>query len=87
VTAGEASVRVSQADVANQQVAVQQAENNVNQTKASLASAESDLERNKADLNYAESEYKRYQQLVEQGVATRRSSTRPNPATTRREQC
>jgi HlyD family secretion protein len=71
VTAGEASVRVSQADVANQQVAVQQAANNVNQTKANLASAEADLERNKADLAYAESEYNRYQQLVENGVATR----------------
>src|SRR6185436_14597681 len=71
VTAGEASVRVTQADVANQQVAVQQAANNVNQTKASLASAEADLERNKADLAYAESEYNRYQQLVENGVATK----------------
>jgi len=71
VTAGEASVRVSQADAANQQVAVQQAENNVNQTKANLAGAEADLERNKADLNFAESEYNRYQQLVETGVATK----------------
>src|SRR6185503_15326509 len=34
VTAGEASVNVSQADVRNQQVAVDQARNNVNQTKA-----------------------------------------------------
>jgi len=71
VTAGEASVRVAQADVANQQVAVQQAVNNVNQTKANLASAEADLERDKADLNYAESEYLRYQQLVESGVANK----------------
>jgi HlyD family secretion protein len=71
VTAGEASVRVSQADVANQQVAVQQAENNVHQTKANLAGAEADLERNKADLTFAESEYNRYQQLVENGVATK----------------
>ncbi len=71
VTAGEASVRVSQADVANQQVAVQQAENNVHQTKANLAGAEADLERNKADLAFAESEYNRYQQLVESGVATK----------------
>lgn len=71
VTAGEASVRVAQADVANQQVAVQQALNNVNQTKATLASAEADLERTKADLTYAESEYNRYQQLVESGVATK----------------
>jgi HlyD family secretion protein len=71
VTAGEASVRVSQADVANQQVAVQQAVNNINQTKATLASAEADLERTKADLAFAESEYNRYQQLVESGVATK----------------
>ena len=71
VTAGEASVRVAQADVANQQVAVQQASNNINQTKATLMSAEADLERNKADLAYAESEYNRYQQLVESGVATK----------------
>ena len=71
VTAGEASVRVAQADVANQQVAVQQAENNVHQTKANLAGAEADLERNKADLAFAESEYNRYQQLVESGVANK----------------
>lgn len=71
VTAGEASVRVTQADVANQQVAVQQAENNVHRTKADLAGAVADLERNKADLVYAESEYNRYQQLVESGVATK----------------
>ncbi len=71
VTAAEASVRVTQADVANQQVAVQQAENNVHQTKANLAGAEADLERTKADLTFAESEYNRYQQLVESGVATK----------------
>ena len=71
VTAGEASVRVAQADVSNQQVAVQQAANNVNQAKASLASAEADLERNKADLSFAQSEFTRYQQLVENGVATK----------------
>src|SRR6185436_2411994 len=57
VTAGEASVRVAQADASNQQVAVQQAENNINQTKATLISAEADLERVKADLVFAESEY------------------------------
>jgi len=71
VSAGEASVRVTQADVANQQVAVQQAENNVNQAKANLAGAEADLERNKADLTFAQSEYNRYQQLVESGVANK----------------
>ncbi|HSB11074.1 MAG TPA: efflux RND transporter periplasmic adaptor subunit [Blastocatellia bacterium] len=71
VSAGEASVRVAQADVANQQVAVQQAENNINQARANLAAAEADLERNKADLLYTESEYNRYQQLVESGVATK----------------
>ena len=71
VTAGEAAVRVAQADVANQQVAVQQAENNIHQTKANLAGAEADLERNKADLTYAESEYNRYQALVESGVANK----------------
>lgn len=68
VSAGEASVRVSQADVQNQQVALDQARNNVNQSKASLAGAEADLERLKADLNYAESEYKRNEDLVEKGV-------------------
>jgi HlyD family secretion protein len=71
VSAGEASVRVSQSDVANQQVALQQAENNVNQARANLAGAESDLERTKADLLFSESEYNRYQQLVENGVATK----------------
>lgn len=71
VSAGEASVRVAQADVSNQQVAVQQAENNINQARANLAAAESDQERNKADLVWSESEYNRYQQLVESGVATK----------------
>jgi HlyD family secretion protein len=71
VAAGEASVRVTQADVANQQVAVQQAENSVNQMKASLAAAEADQERNKADLQFAENEFNRYQSLVESGVVTK----------------
>jgi HlyD family secretion protein len=71
VTAGEASVRVTQADAANQEVALRQAENNVNQTKANVASAEADLERNKVDLLNAESEYKRFQQLVEGGVVNK----------------
>lgn len=71
VTAGEANVRVTQADVVNQQVAVQQAENSVNQIRATLAGAESDLERTKADLQYAENEYKRFQQLVESGIITK----------------
>jgi HlyD family secretion protein len=71
VSASEASVRVTQADVANQQVAINQAENNVNQVKASLASAEAELERTRADLQFAENEFKRYQELVEKGVATK----------------
>jgi HlyD family secretion protein len=70
VTAGEASVRVSQADVANQQVAVQQAENSVNQMRASLVAAKADQKRNEADLRYAEKEFKRYEELVEKGVVT-----------------
>src|SRR6185369_12289139 len=73
VTAGEASVRVTQADVQNQQVALDQARNNVNQSKANLAAAEADLERLKADLNYAESEYKRNEELVEKGVINKSS--------------
>lgn len=68
VSAGEANVRVSQADVQNQQVALDQARNNVNQEKAALAGAEADLERLQADLHYAESEYKRNEELVEKGV-------------------
>jgi HlyD family secretion protein len=68
VSAGEANVRVSQADVQNQQVALDQARNNVNQEKANLATAEADLERLQADLHYAESEYKRNEDLVEKGV-------------------
>ena len=71
VSAGEAGVRVSQADVSNQQVAVQQAENNVNQAKASLSAAEADLERFKSDMQLAQNEYNRYQQLAESGVATK----------------
>ncbi|MEN3335825.1 MAG: HlyD family secretion protein [Blastocatellia bacterium] len=68
VSAGEANVRVSQADVQNQQVALDQARNNVNQEKANLATAEADLERLQADLHYAESEFKRNEDLVEKGV-------------------
>lgn len=71
VSASEAGVRVSQSDVANQQVAVQQALNNVNQIKANLAAAEADQERNKADLLYTENEFNRYQSLVESGVVTK----------------
>jgi HlyD family secretion protein len=71
VSAGEASVRVTQADVANQQVAVDQAKNNINQEKASLATAESDLDRLKADLQYAENEFKRNEELVEKGIITK----------------
>lgn len=71
VSASEASVRVAQADVSNQQVALQQAENSVNQARANLAAAVSDQERNKADLIFSESEFNRYQQLVENGVATK----------------
>ncbi len=71
VTAGEASVRVSQADVSNQMVAVDQAKNNVNQMKAALAAAESDLERLKVDLQFNENEYKRNEELVEKGIITK----------------
>ncbi|HKP86732.1 MAG TPA: efflux RND transporter periplasmic adaptor subunit [Blastocatellia bacterium] len=71
VSAGEASVRVTQADVANQQVAVDQAKNNVNQTKAILAAAESDLERLKADYQFAGNEFKRNEELVEKGIITK----------------
>jgi len=71
VSAGEASVRVSQADVSNQMVAVDQAKNNVNQMKASLAAAESDLERLKVDLQFNENEYKRNEELVEKGIITK----------------
>lgn len=71
VSAGEASVRVSQADVSNQQVAVDQAKNNVNQMKAVLAGAESDLERLRVDLQFNENEYKRNEELVEKGIITK----------------
>lgn len=71
VSASEAGVRVSQSDVANQQVAVQQALNNVNQIKASLATAEADQEKNKVDLQYLENEFNRHQSLVESGVITK----------------
>ena len=71
VQSSEAGVRVTQAETMNQQVAVQQAENNVNQMRANITTAEADLERNKADLQYAESEFKRYEQLIESGVVTR----------------
>jgi HlyD family secretion protein len=71
VSASEAAVRVSQSDVANQQVAVQQAINNVNQIRASLAAAEADQEKNRADLQWAENEFNRYKSLIESGVVTK----------------
>jgi HlyD family secretion protein len=67
----EASVRMAQADVMNQQVAVQSADNGVLQMKASLNSAEADLDRSKADLAYNEAEYKRNLQLAEDGIIAR----------------
>lgn len=71
VSAGEASVRISQADVSNQMVAVDQAKNNVNQMKASLAAAEADFERLKVDLQFNENEFKRNEELVEKGIITK----------------
>lgn len=71
VQVNEAGVRVSQVDVQNQVVAVQQAENNINQIKASLAAAEADLDRSKVDLQFAEAEFKRYEQLVEDGIVNK----------------
>ncbi len=68
-TAGqEAAVRVSQTDVANNQVAVQQAENNIHQANSNLSAAQAELERTRADFQYAENEYNRNLQLVENGV-------------------
>lgn len=71
VTSSEAGVNVTQTEAASQRVAIQQAENNINQIRASLTGAEADLERSKAELVYVEKEYNRYQQLVEQGLTTK----------------
>lgn len=71
VEAAQAAVSVTQADVANQRVALQQSETSVNQTRAQLAAAEAEQERNKADLNFAEKEFNRYKQLVEDGVVNK----------------
>ncbi|HTG13704.1 MAG TPA: efflux RND transporter periplasmic adaptor subunit [Blastocatellia bacterium] len=71
VSASEAGVHVAQADVSNMQVAIDQAKNQINSVKANLASAEAELERTRADLIFNEQEFKRYQDLVEKGVATR----------------
>ncbi len=71
VSAGEASVRVAQADSANQQVAINQAENTIHQVKASLAGASADLEKDRADLQYAENEYNRNEDLIERGIITK----------------
>lgn len=71
VEAAQAAVSVTQSDVANQQVALQQSETTVNQTRAMLAAAEADQERNKADLNFSEKEFKRYETLVEKGVVNK----------------
>lgn len=71
VSASEAGVHVAQADVGNMQVAIDQAKNQINSARANLASADAELERTRADMQFAESEFKRYQDLVEKGVATR----------------
>src|SRR5215831_12625032 len=66
-----ATVTAAQADAANQRVAVQTAQHNVNQAQANLSAAQSDLERDKADFRYAQAEYNRNMQLVEQGVISK----------------
>jgi HlyD family secretion protein len=71
VSSSEAGVRVAQTEASSQRVAIQQAENSVNQMKASLAGARADLERSKAELVYNEKEFNRYQQLVEAGLTTK----------------
>jgi HlyD family secretion protein len=71
VAGSEAVVRVAQAEVMQQRVALQQAENSVNQIQANLAAAEAELERLKADLQYAENEYNRNMQMVEAGIISK----------------
>lgn len=67
----EATLRASEADESNQRVAVESAENNVNQAKANLAGAEADLARDNAALKYQENEFKRNEQLVETGIISK----------------
>jgi HlyD family secretion protein len=69
--ANEAAVRVSQAEVMNQRVAVESAQNQVRQAQASLAAAQAELERSRADLQFAENEYNRNLQLVESGIISK----------------
>lgn len=69
----EASFRMAQADAMNQQVAVQSAENAVNQARSNLAAAEADLDRSRADLIYFEAEYNRQLQLVEDAIVAKTS--------------
>jgi HlyD family secretion protein len=69
--ANEAAVRVSQAEVMNQRVAVESAQNQVHQAQASLAAARAELERSRADLQFAENEYNRNLQLVESGIISK----------------
>ena len=71
VAGSEASVRLNQADLMNQMVAVQQAENNVNQARTNLIAAEADLQRTMVDMEYAQNEYNRHLQLVESGLITK----------------
>src|SRR5260370_9429 len=66
-----ANLSATQADAANQRVAVQAAQNAVNQAQSNLAAAQSDLERDKADLRYQQAEYNRNLELVEQGVISK----------------
>lgn len=70
-TLQEAALRASQAEVQNQTVAVQAAENTINNVRAALNAAQADLERAKIDRANAEIELKRYTELLEAGIQSR----------------
>jgi HlyD family secretion protein len=69
----EANVRVAAADANNARVALQSAENEVNQARSNLSVAEADLEKANASFRFQENEYNRNLQLVEGGVISKSS--------------
>lgn len=71
-TAGQqANFQAAQAEVQNQTVALQAAENTINNVKAALLSSQADLERARVDQANAEIELKRNADLVESEVISR----------------
>jgi HlyD family secretion protein len=67
----EAALRVTQADVQNQNAVLAATENSVNTARAALSTAQADFERAKVERNNAEVELKRNTDLLEAGITSR----------------